>query len=136
MLEYSIILASDGHHKEIEQVFARFVPNILDLFAKENVQILLAGKKEQLIGISILDFSVDSEADLKTCKILYLCVLKDFLSRGITNGLLLRSELMAQGKGCKKIFLYYKDHELDLSAKGFSQLVSDDASILFFKHLR
>ena len=136
MREYSILLAQSEHHKEIEHVFANFVPNIIDLLTKENIQILLATKGAQLIGISILDFAVDSAVDLKTCKIQYLCVLKDFLSRGITNGLLLRSELMAREKGCKKIYLHYKDHELDLSTKGFSQLAGDDASILFMKHLR
>ncbi len=135
MKEYSVILAHHEHHKEIEHVFSSFVPNIIDLLAKDNIQILLATKGAQLIGISILDFSVDSEDDFKTCKVLYLGVLKDYLSRGITNGLLLRSELMAREKGCKKIYLHYQDKEIDVSSKGFSKLVSDDASILFFKHL-
>lgn len=135
MREYSILLAQSEHHKEIEHVFASFVPNIIDLLTKENIQILLATKGAHIIGISILDFSVDSEIDAKTCKVLYLYVLKEYLSRGINNGLLLRSELMAREKNCKKIYLHYQDKEIDVSSKGFSKLVGYDSSILFFKHL-
>ena len=107
MREYSILLAQSEHHKEIEHVFASFVPNIIDLLTKENIQILLATKGAHIIGISILDFSVDSEIDTKTCKVRYLYVLKEYLSRGINNGLLLRSELMAREKNCKKIYVYW-----------------------------
>lgn len=135
MREYSIILAQNEHHKEIEHVFTSFVPNITALLTKKNIQILLATKGRQLIGISILDFSVGSEFEAKTCKILCLYVLKAYLSRGITNGLLLRSEALARENDCKKLYLPYKGQELHLSTRGFAQLIDNNASILFVKHL-
>lgn len=134
MKEYSIMLANVDDTKNIEDAFSDLKPKVSAFLDKENVNILLAKKGNHIIGISIVEISKD-DLNNKTGNVVYLNVLKDYLSRGIINGLLLRSELIALEQCCKKLFISYQNEEKDLKAKGFNKLADEGSGLIFLKYL-